>query len=254
METIPGIPPCLFLNEDKCLSSWGEHHSFKSSVAQNCPFGVPLVISLLGMQRQISTPAVWESPEVLVLMRLLSASQFSKEILAFICWLLNFIYLFIFLTILTVPVTVFWEWTTYPSASYVACSAVHRAPARSPPSWPSCPQSPPTASWVMTVAAGGRCTSPSVPTGSTHPERRTPSSVSWHALQEGTALPACLSAAHPAPATRYYSPMETQWTWARWAVSTSAWVPGSTATSSLMTTRATGRVLGNPRRRTCTLM
>ena len=79
--------------EDKCLSSWGEHHSFKSSVTQNCPFGVPLVISLLGMQRQISTPVVWESPEALVLMRLLYASQFSKEILAFI-WLLNFIYLF----------------------------------------------------------------------------------------------------------------------------------------------------------------
>lgn len=158
------------------------------------------------------------------------------------------------LTTLTLPVTVFWGWTTYPSASYVACSAVHHAPARSPPSWPSCPQSPPTASCVMRVAADGRCTSQSAPTGSTHPARRMPSSVSWHAPREGTALPACLSAARPAPATLYYSPMETQWTWARWAASTLAWARASTATSSPMTTRVTGPVLGSPRRRTCMLM
>lgn len=158
------------------------------------------------------------------------------------------------LTILTLPVTVFWGWITYPSASYAACSAAHPALVRLPPSWPSCPLSPPTASCVTTVAADGRCTSLSAPTGSTRLGRRTPSSASWHARQEGTASPACLSAAHPAPVTHFYSPMETQWTWVRWAASTLAWDHGSTATSSRMTTQDMGPVLGNPPRRTCTLM
>lgn len=106
--------------------------------------------------------------------------------------------------------SVFWGWTTCPSASYVACSAVRPAPAKLPLSWLSCPQSQPTASCAMTVAADGPCTSRNELTGSIRPARRRPLSVSWHAPRGGTVLPACLSVAHPLHGTPYCFPMEMQ--------------------------------------------
>lgn len=180
-----------------------------SSLAPFCSCGIFLVIHLLVELWQIGVLVVCKSPDALVWLGHISDSlSFCSQTQFFIP--LSAVEVHLFLLTVSLPVTAFWGWTTYPSPSYVACSAVHRAPARSPLSWPSCPQRPPTASCVMTVAADGHCTSPSVPTGSTRHVRRTPLSVSWHAPQEGIALPACLSAAHPAPGTHYYSPTETQ--------------------------------------------
>lgn len=242
----------IVYNKGECLYSWRAHHS--TNLWHKFTLVVVfLVISLQGMQWKISVSVFWGSPDTLVWwgwICFLCHSWFSKAILTFNPLMKCNSFYFNH----PPSVTVFWGWTIYPSASYVACSAVHRAPARSPLSWPSCPQSPPTASCVMRVAADGRCICPSALTGNTRPVRRTPSSVSWHAPQEGTALPACLYVARPAPGTPCYSPMVTQWTWVRWAASTLAWVRASTATSSPTTTRVTGPALGNRQRRTCTPM
>lgn len=109
------------------------------------------------------------------------------------------------------------RWIIFPLVNCVACSVVHHAQGKLPPSWHSYLLIPHTHWCVMRVVVAGLYISQSERTGNTLLEKRMPLSASWLEQVKATGLPACLCAAPLTPSTLCSSHMEMLLTWVRWA-------------------------------------
>lgn len=109
------------------------------------------------------------------------------------------------------------RWIIFPLVNCVACSVVHHAQGKLPPSWHSYLLIPHTHWCVMRVAVAGLYISQSEQTGNILLEKKMPLSASWLELVKATGLPVCLCVAHLMPSTLCSSHTEMLLTWVRWA-------------------------------------
>lgn len=109
------------------------------------------------------------------------------------------------------------RWIIFPLVNCVACSVVHHAQGKLPPSWHSYLLIPHTHWCVMRVGVAGLYTSQSEQTGNILPEKKMPLSASWLEHVKATGLPVCLCVARLTPSTLCSSHMEMLLTWVRWA-------------------------------------
>lgn len=109
------------------------------------------------------------------------------------------------------------RWIIFPLVNCVACSVVHHAQGKLPPSWHSYLLIPHTHWCVMRVGVAGLYTSQSEQTGNILPEKKMPLSASWLEHVKATGLPVCSCVARLMPSTLCSSHMEMLLTWVRWA-------------------------------------